>query len=166
MEHYPSLIGFVMSMLVLLAAIAYGLRRRREDAAEAQDIFRVDNGRTPAPPRFDWSDSNSGWESALKKSADQLGDLKERAEDKGVVLPETPAAPLSVTDFSAFSRAERRGKAMQHLNARRGKKVKIITLNKQIHRGEVVTLTGTQVMLRDEGQVFGVNLEEVEQVES
>ena len=154
MTGYATIVTVIILILVL--ANLYTTYRRRHYGFD--DDYYKPTGKHVAPP------SNRQWKANASGSrADKttIGDLDERLEKirEQVAVDVPVAAPLE--DFSKLPPRNRKIKSLNVLNQYRGKRVKVIT-EEDIFEGEVVSLTGQEVILRDViGTVHRVRLETI-----
>lgn len=155
--NFPSLIGLIITLLILVN-LFQRTRRKPGDIPSEPPLAPTATGRTTPESSEKWRGSAQGWGQALEEAESKFEAIKEQVEATAL---ETP--PVN-QDYSDLTPAERKPKAMNYLNARRGAKVKITTRTR-IYYGSIVNVTATQVMLRGiEEKVFGVNLDEIETI--
>ncbi len=103
--------------------------------------------RSPDKPAYNWQATDVTSGAALQQAEATLKDLKEQVSTKITekVPEEKPAVDLSYLPLPA-----RKRQAIRYLSTKHGNTVTLQTDSKNVHRGKVVKMTGTQVVLEDE----------------
>jgi membrane associated rhomboid family serine protease len=103
--------------------------------------------RSPDKPAYNWQATDATSGAALKQVEATLRDLKEQVGAKNT---EKSPEEKPTVDLSYLPLPARKRQAIRYLSTKHGDTVSLQTDSKNLHRGKVVKMTGTQVVLEDE----------------